>query len=219
MDALEIFNFSRYLQWSGSVIIAVACLPHFNTRGTPIKILGVYAITSIVFSLFQEISVQVFANVGINNIGNAFVFSEALLFGLLYLNATKSRKFRNLVVVTISLYCIVYLFAFLFFEHRSYSLIRTSRDLLMLLLALTYFYYLIQKLPEENLLRFPMFWINVAVIFFFSGTFFLSFMVDYLVSVLKNDLAGFWAFRNVFRFSFCLVLAYSGWLDWPAKER
>jgi uncharacterized membrane protein YesL len=108
---------------------------------------------------------------------------------------------------------------FLFFKEQSTSFTRLGRDIVMILCALVYFYYLIRKLPEENLLRFPMFWITASVIFFFCGTLFFSVTADYIVSVLNNDRAGFLAFRNFFRFGFYLMLAYAGWLDYRSVKR
>jgi hypothetical protein len=58
-----------------------------------------------------------------------------------------------------------------------------------------------------------MFWINAAVVIFFSGVFVLSYFRDYIVLVLKDDTAGFWAFRNFFSTAYWLVLAYAGWLN------
>jgi hypothetical protein len=71
--------------------------------------------------------------------------------------------------------------------------------------------------PEENILKFPLFWINASTLFYFSGTFVLSLMVGYIIDVLKNDMTGFWAFRNFFRLAFCLVLTYAAWLEWKSN--
>ncbi|MBX2969146.1 MAG: hypothetical protein KF803_07225 [Cyclobacteriaceae bacterium] len=70
-----------------------------------------------------------------------------------------------------------------------------------------------RTLPEEDLLKFPMFWINTAALIFFSGTFILSYLMDYIMAVMRDQFVHFWTFRNFFRFAFCLVLAYAGWLN------
>jgi hypothetical protein len=184
--------------------------------------LAFYAITSICFSLAQKSSEWFLGNVGVNNIGSVWTLLEALYFSLLFYTVTANTFLRKRIAVFSAFYIIFYVAACLFFLGNFYSSIRFGRDLLMIGYALIYFYYLIQKLPENDLLKSPMFWINAAVIFFFSGTFVLSLVLDYMVQVLKNDLTGFWAFRNFFRFCFCLVLAYAGWLDWRLmyqKER
>ncbi|MBI1769369.1 MAG: hypothetical protein HYR67_13455 [Bacteroidetes bacterium] len=76
-----------------------------------------------------------------------------------------------------------------------------------------YFYFLITQMPTKEITAFPMFWIVAAMLFFFAGTFALSLSLDYLVKVLKNDLAVVWTMRNFFRLLFCLVVSYGLWLD------
>jgi hypothetical protein len=214
MTAFEVFTISGYFQWAGSLIIAINCLPYFKKRPIYIQALALYAVTSICFSLAQESSEWFFGKIGVNQIGNVWTLMEALCFSLLFYYVTDNGVFRKRIVIFLSLCTIFYITTFLFFIDNFHSLIRFGRDALMITYALAYFYYLIRKLPDENLLESPMFWINAAIIFFFSGTFVLSLMLDYLIQVLKNDLATFWAFRNFFRFGFCLVLAYAGWLNW-----
>jgi hypothetical protein len=214
MTLRELYDLSGYLSGIGSLIIAACSLISFRSRPSYIKVLGLYAVTSIIFSLAQKLSEWFFGNVGLNAIGNTWTLFEALLLSLLFYNITKSTAFRKGIFVSAALYTIFYLITFLSFAEHSYSLIRFGRDFLVIFYSLAYFYYLIRELPEEDLLKTPMFWINSAVIFFFSGTLILSFMRDYIVNVLKDDLTGFWAFRNFFRFGFCLLLAYAGWLNW-----
>ena len=222
LAVFEVYAISRFLQGAGSMAIAISCLLHYSKRSHYIRALGFYAVASIFFSLVQEILIWFFSNVGLNFIGNGSVLSEACFFSLAFYYATESTIFRKGIFISVTFYTIFYLITFLFFDINSYSFIRFGRDSLMICYALAYFYYLIRKLPEENLLKLPMFWVNSAVMFFFSGTFILSLMVDYIVSVFNNDLAGFWAFRNLFRLAFCLVLAYAGWLNWrsiKSKEK
>jgi hypothetical protein len=213
MTIRELYDLSGYLSGIGSLIIAACSLLSFRSRPSYIKVLGLYAVTSIVFSLAQKASEWFFGNVGLNTIGNTWTLFEAWLLSFLFFYATENAGFKKGNRVLIISYTVFYLVTFLFFADRSFSFIRFGRDSLMIIFSLSYFYYLIRELPEENLLKFPMFWINTAVIFFFSGTFILSLMVDYIVSVLKNDLAGFWTFRNFFRFTYCCVLAYAGWIN------
>lgn len=209
MTANEIFWLSAYIAMSGSIPIAVCCLIFYKNRPPYIKVLGYYGGLSICFIIGQNIVTGVM----INWIGNIWTLSELVLFAILYFLVTNDKTYRNWIILSCLAYILFYAVVFIFFPSYSFSYIRTGRDLILILYALFYFFYLLKKLPEENLLGFSMFWINTAVIFFFSGTFILSFFRDYIVTVLKDDTSGFWAFRNFFRFAFCLVLAYAGWLD------
>ena len=42
-----------------------------------------------------------------------------------------------------------------------------------------------------------MFWINTAILIYFSGNLFLFIFNTYLVSVLKDDLVVYWSFHNL----------------------
>lgn len=213
MTTLELIKISNYFQMAGSLAITASCLSYFNERTFNFRILGLYALASLIFSMAQVLSGLFFSYSGVNEIGNASVLSEILFFALFFFYTTKSVRFEKGVFISAVIYVVFYVIALLFYEDRSYSFIRFGRDTLMIFYALAYFYYLIKKLPEENLLKFPMFWINSAIIFYFSGTVILSLFRDYIVTVLKNDTSGFLVFRNFFRFVFCLVLSYAGWLD------
>jgi hypothetical protein len=213
MSLSTLIDISNYLQWSGSIIIFLCWLPLFNKRKPHVKFLLFYSLASIGFQLAQQVSILLLKYQMINQIGNGFVFFEMVLLGLIFVSATKEPSFRKVIEVIIVFYILYYCIILIFFNTNSYSLIRAGRDLLLILSAIIYFSFVLTKMPENNLIKFPMFWIAAVVLFFFSGTFFLSFLIDYMDEVLKEDTRAFWAFRNFFRFGFCLVLAYAGWLD------
>lgn len=213
MTRLDIFDASNYVQWLGSTLVMVYCLIRYSFRPGYLRVLGLYGAMSFIFSFFQNLPSYFFNYVHPNTIGNTYVLFEAVLFSILFYTVTSNQKFRKLIFTGSGMYILFYALVFLFFNTYSFSVIRTGRDLLMIVFAIGYFVYLLRKLPEEDLLHFPMFWINAAVIFYFSGTFLLSYFRDYIVTVLRDDTAGFWAFRNFFRFAFCLVLSYAGWIN------
>jgi hypothetical protein len=72
---------------------------------------------------------------------------------------------------------------------------------------------LLRELPQDDLMQFPMFSINTALLIFFSGTFILSYFREYIIAMMGDGFGNYLAFRNFFRFAFCLVLAYAGWLN------
>lgn len=58
-----------------------------------------------------------------------------------------------------------------------------------------------------------MFWINTALLIFFSGNFILSYFREYIITMMGDGFGNYLIFRNFFRFAFCLVLTYAGWLN------
>jgi hypothetical protein len=206
--------FSMYAQWAGSFIICLSCLPLFRQRSTHIKVIFYYALSSIFFQAAQQVSVNFFKNAGVNQIGNGFVLFEAVLLSLVFFFAVEAVKLRKVTMFFIIGYVVFYAVSIQFFYTNSHAMMRFARDIIMVLLSVGYFFYLINKLPEKDILRFPMFWINTGILIFFSGTSILSLMLNYIVNVLGDDLKFFWTFRNFFRFGFCLMLSYACWLDY-----
>jgi hypothetical protein len=198
----------------GSLLIMISCLHHYPTRSRPIQIIGIIASISVLFSIGQDIADYFYNSLGINELGMVFVVFEALLMAaVFYSSVVKYILFRRIILV-LTILCLIYFGAIFMYSNYPMSFIHFGRDLLVVLLSIVYLYFLILELPEENLLKLPMFWICAVSVFYFSGTFTLSVMFDYIVKVLKNDMTVFWAFRNFFRFAFCLGIAYAGWLDW-----
>lgn len=213
MTKLEIFMISVNLQWFVSLVVIACVFLRYRNRPGYIKVLGLYGLTSFTFSTlnnFVTVSSQP------NIIINTYVIAEVLVLSLLFYRATLSPKMRKLAITGALVYIIYFISIHLFFQTYLFSAIRVGRDLLMIALSISYFAYLLLKLPEDDLLKFPMFWINSAILFFFSGIFVLSYFRDYIVLVLKDDTAGFWAFRNFFSALYWLVLAYACYLNFRA---
>ena len=205
---------SHFVQMTGSLIVGICCLLSFPLRPNYIRVLGYTSIVSFILSIAQFIVLQVGLNV--NPIGNLSTIVEAIFFALLYYLVMPEKQYRKGVGILAILYGLFLVCIFIVFREQYFSLIRFGRDFLFVIYSVIFFYYLLQKLPETNLLQLPMFWINTAVIFYFSGTFILSYMRDYIVNQLGNDFSGFLVFKNLFKLPFCILLTYAGWLDFRA---
>jgi len=210
MTKIEIFRVSANFQWFVSLVVVSSCLIKYSDRPSYIKTLGFYGIISFLFSTVAKFAVS---GSQVNGILNTYVFCEVIILLILFFLAGRDKLFRSLIVAGCISYVLIFAGAYLYYPSYVFSIIRVARDLLMIFFAISYFIYLLRQLPEEDLLKFPMFWINAAVVIFFSGVFVLSYFRDYIVLVLKDDTAGFWAFRNFFSTAYWLVLAYAGWLN------
>lgn len=213
MDNLLLYNISSYTQGFGSLVISAICLMGYSKRPTYIKVLGFYGLNSFIFQLMQWVSIFFFYNQQLNTIGNVYVLFENIILSYLFYSVIQARAFRNAIIISILFYMLIYIFVFLMFPKSSYSIIRSVRDLQMVVFCMLFFFYLLRELPEYDLMQVPMFWVNSALLIFFSGTFILSYFRDYIVAMMGDGIGNYWIFRNFFRFTFCLVLAYAGWLN------
>jgi hypothetical protein len=136
-----------------------------------------------------------------------------MILSYLFYLVIHSQGFRKVIIFSVLFYTLLYILAFLSLPKSAHAIVRSARDLQIMLFCMAYFFYLLRELPQDDLMQFPMFWINTALLIFFSGTFILSYFREYIVAMMSDRFADYWIFRNFFRFAFCLVLAYAGWLN------
>lgn len=205
-----LFDLSGYVQWASSVVLIFVSSVYLKKRPNYIVLLSLYGLSSFTCS-----GIQMLANTGaqINMTGNIYTLLETLMLSLIFYKVSTSKAARKVILIGFVGYLIYYACAFIFFNEFSFSLIRSGRDFLMILFPVMYFVQLLHDLPEDNLFKFPMFWINSAILLYFSGTFVLSYFRDYIILVLKDDAAGFWAFRNFYNFAYFLILIYASYLN------
>jgi hypothetical protein len=93
------------------------------------------------------------------------------------------------------------------YGHTSYT--SSLRAVCLIVIALTYFYVLIQQLPTESITKLPMFWINTGILIYYSGTFFMNLTADYLINVLNNTLITYWMAYYFFGYVYYPMLWYA----------
>src|SRR5258706_879734 len=208
------YAISIYVQQAGSLLIALLGVVYFLKRHLPIKLLSFYGFNSVLFQTASTIIVYNHkARLYLNLNGNIYTLVETLILLLFFFTIYNSRIAKSLILVFASGYLILYFTLMPNHWTELESSIRTTRDLLVIVCSLMYFYFLLRQMPTGEITKYPMFWIVAAMLSFFAGTFALSVSIQYLVKVLHNDLALLWTMRNTFRFVFCLVVCYGLWLD------
>lgn len=211
---MKAYYFSNYAQQLGSLLIASVVVFQFSKRSTSIRLLGLYGLNSFVFQMITHVVAGFQSKIAYNNlVGNIYTITETLiLLYFFYILFTYSWA-KRITLIFMVLYFILF---FLYMPGHWLELsasIRTLRDLMMIVCSVIYFYFMITGMPTNEITRYPMFWIMAAFLFYFAGTFVLSLSLDFLVNVLKDDLALLWTARNFFRFFFCLLVSYGLWMD------
>lgn len=208
---MKAYYFSLYAQQFGSFLIAIFGLLLYNKRGLKIKLLGLYGLNSFVFTILTFLFIEY--HISVNFSGNFYTLTETIILLCFFLCLFKKDIFRKSILVLAGVYVILF-FVFTY-KHINEVIgsIRTLRDLMMIICTLIYFYLMIAEMPTKEITKYPMFWIMTAFLVYFAGTFVLSLSLDFLIKVLKDDLAWLWTARNFFRFFFCLVVSYGLWMD------
>lgn len=207
------YDFSYYGQWLGSFVILVLAINYYKHLERGLRIIGLMGLVSVLFQLFQKISQSFFESRYVNTIGDCYVYLETLLFfGFYYLLFADSRVLRlTLLWCGFVSTCIYFLVLIGEATYPWYSILRSTRDILLIFFSIVAFFKLITDLPNDNLVSLPVFWINSGILFFFSCTFMLSLTMDYIAQVLLDDFHIFWAFKNFLRAGFCVVICIGIW--------
>ncbi len=206
-------NLSNYSQWLGSFLIAFLVFRKYSSCSKEIKIIGIVALVSIIFQSMQNFSLHFLNMLYLNAIGDCYVYLESLLlFTFYYLLFVNNRIARFLVVVAAITSSSIYVLVNVGDpSYPWYAVLSSTEGALLILFSVMLFFKLVKDLPQENLLDMPVFWINAAVLFFYSCTFMLSLTMDYIAQILRNDFTIFWTFHNFLRACFCMVICIGIW--------
>lgn len=211
MSHLDLNNLSNYVQWFGSFFITVLAFRKGWPALNEIRIVGLLGLTSFVMQALQQACGVLWSMNYLNSIGDTFVFFEALLLAALYFPAINHKAFKLFIWLFITVFCIIFVFVLINANYPWYSVLSTTKSIFAIVCALLFFSKIFINLPENNLLTLPMFWVNSAILFYFSCSFILSLTVSYLVDVLKDDLSIYWSFRNFLRAFFCGIICIGLW--------
>lgn len=212
MISFEVLQLSNYLQWFGSFSIIFSAILVLRLRVTKeILIIAIYGANSFLTQSIQTGFNYFSWNQYLNVVGNIYVLTETVVLLYLFYAATSNKVFRHLTVVFALSFTIFWAIAFSNSPQINVASYRTFRDVLMIVCSLAYFSLLLKNLPEDNLIKLPMFWVASGILFFFSCTFILSLTQDYIREMMKTDFSTYWTFRNLLRTFFCMIICIGIW--------
>lgn len=172
--------------------------------------------------LFVEFLAEITATTGaviyrknmniVHSVSFLFILPVFLLF---YKRKISSNQIGTALNVLIILFLVFGLLN-LFFIQRPFGINSYTRmfgTISMIVVSITYFYILVKELPTESITKLPMFWINTAVLIYYSGTFFQHLATDYLVTVLNDNLINAWTIHNFLGILYYLMHAFALWLN------
>lgn len=175
--------------------------------------IGLILLASLATEVIAAIGAHVF-HTNPNLVANIFNIVNLPLAVLLY---KKRFHWKNIATISHSVIILFVLFGVLnlfliqgVFNYNSYT--TSLASICFVVISLLYFYVLVQQLPTESITKLPMFWINTAILIYYSGAFVIYLSRDYLVNVLKDNLIGYWLIHNSLGLLFYAMLWYGCWL-------
>lgn len=138
----------------------------------------------ILLSIFTDLLCGVFSlklNVSNLILLNIYIVLETILLLVIYFIIIKSHIWKLIIPILIGFF-IFYTLCFLNFKNIKTldSILLTSESLSVTTLSIIYFHNLLKYHEHKNILSFPFFWINTAVMFYFVGNLFLHLFSSYL---------------------------------------
>ncbi len=183
----------------------------YEAKQSFIRLLGFYLIASLSGTIMSLLSRPLRFNP--NYVSVVLSFIEIPLIIVVLTDAMRKRR-KTLDYLVIVSYCTFVLCNAFFIQGggiNSYTFVLKS--IIIIPYALNYFYWLLRELPTTDLHRLPMFWVNTALIIFFSGNLFLFVFTDYLVRVLNDDLMIYWTLHNILAAIEAFMIVVALWLD------
>lgn len=140
----------------------------------------------LIISLGIEIITLILMKRNINTLGvfNCFTILEFVFLSSFYSNFTNSVKktyFNKIVLLIFLVISVIDLFFINGFK-RVNTLTVSIESITLIVYSLISFYLIMSRMLFDKLLDAPFFWINIAVLFYFSGSLFLFLFGNYLIS-------------------------------------
>jgi hypothetical protein len=202
------------VQDAGMLVGFIAFILNPKTGRKEFFLLGLILLISLATDLAGMIGWFIYKT-SMNLMYNTFYLLVLPMFLLFYKTKIKSNQIGGVLDGTIILFLAFGLINLFFIQDpfgiTSYTAAFVSIS--MIVISIVFFYRLIKELPTETITKLPMFWINTAVLIYYSGIFFQYLAADYLVNVLKDDLINSWTLKNFLGIFYYLMLAFALWLN------
>lgn len=200
---------------AGSVIIPiVAVLATRKSRSKEITLLLYLLIASLASDLIGLILFQFSRNSYF--LVNFFLLIQFLICYQLLVN-TKSAIFLRIIPWA---FVIIFSSNYFFIQgpwvFNSYS--NSIACLILMFFSLRFFYFLLRDLPEENVLRIPLFWIAIAVLTYYSGNLLLFIVNNYLTLGSEGSHSAMWILHNFLNFFKNLIFTIAIWQNYLNRK-
>lgn len=207
-----LYNILSYVSAYFSIIPLIIGLYRFRFLKDHVKIillLVVFAtLTEFVNLFYQHLLIS--RNISLLNI---YVIVEALTISFFYYRFFESGNFKLLTMVTGILFLIVSVQQIVSRDKDMMNHVSVTLESVMVTLySVLTFHQLLQKSVYSNILNAPVFWINSAFLFYFTGTFFLHLFSNYLLTHSQYGFYVLWGlWHSLVNISFLILISIGFW--------
>ena len=204
----ELFFVIYYLYFGITIVSLVLSSLLFRITSSSERIIIYFLLFSSLFFITEYCVVFVF-NQPSFFVGSIWTVAQFLLFITYY------RKIENLKQTQYLILALVFLAVavtfLVFFNNENSSSLKHPAGIIVLFLSILQFYRYLKHL-QEDLLKNPEFWINTAIFLFFSGTFVVYLLIEYLTKYHPDYVFTGWLFHNVMGILRVVLFGYAFYL-------
>lgn len=210
---VEDFKLISNLQGYAPLLTVLVVALKYKTKPSYIKWIGWMSLFSVL--IHASYVVDFMMGTGKNNtIGNIFALLEPAFLFIIYSKVVNTKPYTRVLIIVYVLFVIFHISNILLLQKNHISSFsRVFSSSMIIGLTVHFFFHMLNKLPAQRLVAYPMFWINSALLLFAASTFTLHIFVHYLVNVLNDDLLTYWTFHNIMRLVLCILIAIGVWQD------
>lgn len=184
---------------------------------------GSSIIAYLVLILATSIMALYLRETGVRN--NLFLFHiytpiEYIILGLLYRNAVTGALLKKIITTSIPFFIVLSIVfsAFVQKPDENNSFITIIESLLILSWSLFYLREILLLQQVTHLHRFPMFWICVGILFYFTGSLITEGMLNYLIKHSIELARRVYSFSYIFKYLLLILLMIGAWCQIAFKD-
>lgn len=183
-------------------------------KESPLMIVFVYC---LIYSVFEIIGWYY----ALNHLQNHFLFNLVSYFDILVWGLLYYLLLDKLIIKRIIIFLVMITLILIFWSHfgtgrdfnRMDSFALSIGSISLMAMSLLFFYQLLNNLDIKNIFIYPFFWINVAVLIYFSGSFFSFIFAEYIAFSPDKSVTRYMGISAILLFFHRIFLAIGLWFS------
>lgn len=185
-----------------------------NWIKTPLQIIFLYC---IIHSFFESVAwYYVFNHEQNHFLNNTLTYVDTVFLGYYYYCLSLNSVYKKVISVINILAISIILWSH-FTTGRDYNRIdsfaHSISNISLIGVSLLFFYQLLNNLDVKNLFSYSYFWINVAILIYFSGVFFVDIFAEFITFNKDESITQFWNTKDYLLFFHHIFLAIGLWFS------
>jgi hypothetical protein len=192
MNTIE--NFIVYLAIASSLFPVMSQLIFASKKKINFPLKLIFGLTFFSFATDLTNEVLYALHLSNRNVINVFSYIEFIIFFLFFNYVNFQFRYKKLLTAFILAYTVIYFFIFFHFSKTDTLYSPIFESTIIILLSIIFFFKMMNFVLEPSLTGYYLFWINTAILIYFTGSFFTFLMEEYILNV--SELSRYWVIHD-----------------------